>query len=129
MNSFRPESVPDLAPLVAKIAEHPRYGPAVAEAAKAGRPLALNYHTHEPGGSYCVSLCAVQAPVIALIGQPELDELAHVRGFADSEATCLALNGALTEALMQRYALTGAPAIYLNGKPRTEATPPESHSG
>ena len=111
--------------LAKQIGAHERFGPAVTSAVEGGRPLALNYHTHEAGGSYCVSVCAVQPPTVAFFGKPELEELAHVRGFGESAEQCISRHPALTRALKLRFESGPGwmtPALYLNGEPHGKAS-------
>ncbi len=115
--------------LVQKIAEHPTYGPAVERAVAAQHPLVLNYHTHGPDTGYCISVCALVEPVIRLLGEAELEELAHIRGFGKSEDECRLLTSAFAEAFGARYELAGAPLTYLNGRPFDEGDGATGASG
>lgn len=109
--------------LLQKISEHPTYAKAMDAAVAEGVPLVLNYHTHGPDTGYCISICAWREPVIKLLGEGELEELVHIRGFAKEEADCVPLSTAFGQALSHRYSLKQEPGIYLNGKP-VEDVPP-----
>ncbi len=104
--------------LIRKILLHSKYGPAMQEALAGNVPLVLNYHSHSGESSYCVSICAkLQSPVKLLdTDQETLDELVHIEGFGKSEADCLPLTEALSEALCKHYKIEGPLDIYLNGK-------------
>ena len=73
--------------LIQKIADHPRYGPAVQGAVEQGLPLALNCHSHGPESDDCVSICTIVEPVIELIGETQLEELAHIGASAGPRKT------------------------------------------
>ncbi len=105
--------------LVQKIAEHPKYGPAMQGAMAGNAPLVLNYHNHLGESSYCVSICAREHNPVKLLDTSEetLEELAHIRGFGKDEADCLPLTKAFSEALCKHYEIERPPDVYLNGKP------------
>ena len=104
--------------LIQKILLHSKYGPAMEEALAGNVPLVLNYHNHRGESSYCVSICAkLQSPVKLLdTDQETLEELVHIEGFGKSEADCLPLAKAFSEALCKHYKIEGPLEIYLNGK-------------
>ena len=64
------------------------------------------------------SICAtLQSPVKLLdTDQETLEELVHIEGFGKSEADCLPLTKAFSEALCTHYKIEGPLEIYLNGK-------------
>lgn len=112
--------------LVQKIAAHPRYGPAVADAARRGAPLILNYHSHGNPADFCVSVCAREPNPLQLFGQEDpLFELAHIKGFGRSREECVPLCGPLGAALQAHYALAQPPEIYLNGRPYPASSLPD----
>ena len=119
-------SIPMFETLADKIATHARYGPAVTAALETGYPLALNYHNHGPDTGYCVSVCALKPDLLQLAANAELDELAHISGFAQSEADCAAKNDAFIAALRARFQLTSDPLPYLNGAKWDLSTETES---
>lgn len=106
-------------PLIRMIEEHPRYGPAMAQAASRGLPLVLNYHTHSGEDAYCVSICTKMGHPVAFFESKDglLEELVHVREFGKSEADCVPLTSTLSAELQAHYGQEQAPEIYLNGKP------------
>jgi len=103
--------------LIQKILDHSKYGPAMNEAVAGSIPLVLNYHNHLGESSYCVSICAkVRSPVKLLdTDQETLEELVHIEGFGKSEADCLPLTRAFSEALCEHYKIEGPVEVYLNG--------------
>lgn len=107
------------AELVQRIADHPRYGPAVEGAVARGDHIVLDYHTHGPDHGYCISICSLQPTLIPGFGTPETEELAHVRGFGQSEDQCVPLTTGLADALRERYGVgtENGLSVYLNGKP------------
>lgn len=121
MPAFDPALVAFFDMVLDRIAGHDRYGPAVGEAAAAGRPLALNYHTHGPDQGYCASVCALQAPSADLGGvlrmDSELTELAHIRGVGREAAECGMRMAVFASLLRARYRLAEPPEIYLDGQP------------
>ncbi len=109
---------PKLEGLVQKILIHSKYGPAMEKALAGDDALVLNYHNHRGESSYCVSICAkLQTPVkLPSTDQETLEELVHIEGFGKSEADCLPLTKAFSEALCRHYEIEGPLEIYLNGK-------------
>ena len=104
---------------IQKIVDHSKYGPAMQGALAANAPLVLNYHSHLGESSYCVSICARGHNPVKLLdtGEETLEELVHIRGFGKSEADCLPLTKAFSEALCKHYKIETPPDVYLNGKP------------
>ena len=96
-------------PLIEKILDHASYGPALAEAVETRAPLVLNYHNHGPDTAYCVSICKRSLPLLNIgtagIGDSELEELVHIRGFGQTQEQCLPLSGGFGKALMEHYGL------------------------
>lgn len=98
-----------------RIAAHPSYSVNVEQAARAGRQLILNYHTHAPGESYCASVC-VQDESLAQL-HASLEELAHIRGIGKAAEECGPLMEAFAARLTDRYGLNRSPAVFLDGVP------------
>ena len=109
---------PKLEGLIQKILVHSKYGPAMEQAVAGNVPLVLNYHNHLGESRYCLSVCArAQSPVKLLdTDQETLEELVHIEEFGKSEADCLPLTKAFSEALCEHYEVERPPDIYLNGK-------------
>ena len=63
--------------LIQKVEDHPKYGPAMAEAATGKFPLVLDYHTHTTADDYCVSICSKTESPIKILdsGEGNLEEL------------------------------------------------------
>ncbi len=101
------------------IAEHPRFGPQVAEAVRLGRRLILNYHHHGDPTTWCVAVCVSGADSpLRIFGQEEvLEELAHIRGFGRDEAEGLDRCLDLGRALQEFHGLEELPELYLQGRP------------
>jgi hypothetical protein len=95
-----------------RIAAHPSYSVKVEKAASAGEQLILNYHTHGPGESYCVSVCVLRE---SLPLQAALDELAHIRGVGKRAEECGSLMDAFAARLSNRYRLKVKPVVFLDG--------------
>ena len=104
-----------------KIAEHPKYGPNLDAAVRAGRQLVLNYHTHGPDQGYCVSVC-VRSEALAQLGlAAPLEELAHIRGIGKSREECAPRMEAFAARLVARHSLAQAPLVFLDGVPFEKA--------
>jgi hypothetical protein len=100
-----------------KIAQHPKYGPNLETAARAGRQLVLNYHTHGPDQGYCVSVC-VRSEALAQRGiEAPLEELAHIRGIGKTREECSPRMEAFAARLVARHRLEREPVVFLDGAP------------
>ena len=74
-------------------------------------------NSHGPEHGYCVSICTRAESMAALGLDVPLEELCHIRGVAHEEADCEPLMTVLGMRLVDHYALTAEPRIFLNGKP------------
>jgi hypothetical protein len=123
MPAFDPSLVAFFDLVLDKVDEHERYGPAVRDAARDGRSLALNYHTHGPDQSFCASICALDGETLELGGVlrlgGDLEELAHIRGVGPSADECGVRMAVFASLLRARYRLGRDPEIYLDGRPWT----------
>jgi hypothetical protein len=100
-----------------KIAAHASYGPKLEDAVRAGRRLVLNYHTHGPDQTYCVSVC-VRNDALAQLGiDSPLEELAHIRGIGPTREDCGPRMEAFAARLAARHRLAQDPVILLDGAP------------
>lgn len=102
-----------------RIAAHPSYSVKVAEAARAGEALVLNYHTHSAGQAYCASVCAASKALVARGMPAPLEELAHIRGIGATVEECGPRMAAFAARLVERYALEESPVVFLDGVPFT----------
>jgi len=98
-----------------RIAAHESYSVKLAKAVGAGEPLILNYHTHGPDQTYCVSVC-VENRTSAGHG-PTLEELAHIRGIGQRREDCGPRMAVFAARLVDRYGLERAPVVFLDGVP------------
>ncbi len=98
-----------------RIATHESYSVRIVKAVAAGEALILNYHTHGPDQTYCVSVC-IQSRASAE-QQPTLEELAHIRGIGETLEDCGPRMTAFAASLVERYALERAPVVFLDGVP------------
>tara|TARA_B100000949_G_C14269589_1_gene446648 strand:- start:474 stop:887 length:414 start_codon:yes stop_codon:yes gene_type:complete len=102
--------------LIAQIEEHQTYGQRMREVEPNSAQLVLNYHTHNQGEDFCISICRKNAPVLAIMGQTaELDELVHISHISKSEEQCLPLMTMLAVTLQTHYRLARMPEVYFNG--------------
>lgn len=116
--------------LLARILEHPRYGPAMEEAVARQATLVLNYHSHQGNERFCVSICEKLEGAIEVldIGLGKLRELVHVEGFGSSREDYLPLCGELARALVSHYGLAKPPLLYLEGEPPQSEAPTQHDS-
>ena len=110
------------AKLMARLEEHPKYGPAMRDAVARNLPLILNYHTHGGPSGYCVSIAAKTTDFSPFVGPFTDDadpskELAHIRKVGRTESECETILAAFAEALRERFGLREIPAYHLNGRP------------
>jgi hypothetical protein len=98
-----------------RLAAHESYSVKIGKAVGADEPLILNYHTHGPDQTYCVSVCIESRASAEL--QPTLEELAHIRGIGATRKDCGPRMAAFAARLVERYALKRAPVVYLDGVP------------
>lgn len=100
-----------------RIAAHPSYSMKIENAARAGAPFILNYHTHGPEQDYCVSVC-IRDETLEKLGLPApTEELAHIRGIGSRSEECGPRMEAFAARLADRYGLKRTPAIFLAGAP------------
>lgn len=98
-----------------RVAAHESYSVKIENAVAAGEALVLNYHTHGPDQTYCVSACIESSGSAEL--QPTLEELAHIRSIGETREDCGPRMEAFAARLVQRYALRRAPVVFLDGAP------------
>jgi hypothetical protein len=105
--------------LIEQIEAHPRYAPAMRNAVDRRLPLALNYHTHQGIGTWCVSICTrVGTPVMFMEDQTAmLEELVHIRDFGRERGDCVRLTATLADELARHYGMEEKPELWLEGNP------------
>jgi hypothetical protein len=105
--------------LIEKIEAHEKYGPALRQAAQAGKPIILDYHTHGPGQDYCLSIKTKKGGLPVMGQPPALEELAHVRGIGKTHEEGIPMMGLLAKQMQTHYSLSSPPMIHVNGQPTT----------
>ncbi len=103
--------------LIGKIEAHPKYGPAIRQAAQSGRRIVFDYHSHGPGQPFCLSIRVSKGSLMILGQAPVSEELAHIKGFGAAQDEGTPLMTVLAQQMRIHYELKELPMQLINGEP------------